>query len=78
LPMIQRRNDGALVATQALARRLDIGVFYDHVDELGPLLRQREHMQALRARVWAARPLFTFDHHVPALVDFFRAVMVHI
>ena len=77
LPMIQRRNDGAIVATQALARRLDIGVFYDRVDELGPLLRQREHMQALRARVWAARPLFTFDHHVPALVDFFRTVMAN-
>jgi hypothetical protein len=24
-----------------------------------------------------ARPLFTFDHHVPALVDFFRTVMAN-
>ena len=75
LPMIQRRNDGAIVATQALARRLDIGVFYDSVDELGEVLRDRERMQALRARVWNARPLFTFDFHVPALVDFFRTVI---
>lgn len=62
---------------KALARPLDIGVFYDKVDELGPMLRQREHMQALRSRVWDARPLFTFDHHVAALADFFRTVMAN-
>ena len=32
-------------------------------------------MQALRARAWSVREVFTFDHHVPALVDFFRTVI---
>ena len=75
LPMIQRRNDGAIVATQALTARLGTGLFYDSVEELGQLLRERERMQALRARVWSVREEFTFDHHVPALVGFFRTVI---
>lgn len=75
LPMIQRRNDGAVVATQALTRQLGIGVFYDSVEELGQLLRNRAQMQSLRARVWQSRDQFTFDHHAPALIDFFRLVI---
>ena len=75
LPMIQRRNAGAIVAIQALVKKLDVGVFYDSVEELAQLLRQRERMQALRARMWNARSLFTFDQHVPGPVNFFRAVI---
>jgi len=75
LPMIQRRNDGAIVATQSLARRLDIGIFYDTVGELALALRDRARMDALRANVLRHRPFFTFDHHVPELVRFFRSVI---
>jgi hypothetical protein len=75
LPMIQRCNQGAIVAAEALTRRLDLGVFYDSVEQLGQLLRQRDRMQQLRANVWHARAEFTFDHHVPQLVDFFRTVI---
>ncbi|HEY0063062.1 MAG TPA: glycosyltransferase family 2 protein, partial [Telluria sp.] len=75
LPMIQRRNDGAIVATQTLARRLEIGVFYDTIDELARTLRERQGMAALRANVLRQRHLFTFDHHVPALINFFREVI---
>jgi glycosyltransferase involved in cell wall biosynthesis len=75
LPMIQMRNTGAIVATQALAQRLELGVFYDSFDDLAAQLKNREAMQALRDRVWSQRQLFTFDHHVPALVAFFRQVI---
>lgn len=75
LPMIQRANDGAIVATQALARRLDIGIFYDSVADLARQLRERGRMAQLRAQVWSQRHQFCFDHHVPALVDFFRRVI---
>lgn len=75
LPMIQRRNDGAIVASQSLARRLDIGLFYDTVGELALALRDRARLDALRANVLRHRPLFTFDHHVPELVRFFRKVI---
>ncbi len=71
LPMIQRRNEGAIVATQTLAEQLGIGIFYDSIEELGEQLRARDRMQGVRDRVWETRHLFTFDHHVPALLAFF-------
>lgn len=75
LPMIQRRNDGAIVAAQSLTRTLDIGLFHDTIGELALALRDRARMQALRANVLRHRHLFTFDHHVPELIGFFRQVI---
>jgi len=75
LPMIQRNNEDAIVATQNLAKRLDVGVFCDTIEDLGAQLRDRERLQAIRAQVWRQRHLFTFDHHVPDLTAFFRSVI---
>ncbi|WP_368737885.1 glycosyltransferase [Massilia sp. CCM 8734] len=75
LPMIQRNNEGAIVATQTLSRQLGTGVFYDTIAHLGALLRDRPRMDALRERVWSQRAQFTFDAHVPELVAFFRRVI---
>jgi hypothetical protein len=75
LPMIQRSNEGAIVATQTLSRQLGIGVFYDSIEHLGALLRDRPAMDALRERVWSQRAQFTFDTHVPGLVAFLRRVI---
>jgi hypothetical protein len=75
LPMLQKSNSGALVATQTLAERLGMGIFFDTADELAAQLRDREQLQAVQERVWRQRHLFTFDHHVPELVDFFRGVI---
>ena len=77
LPMIQRANEGAIVATQNLTRRLGIGIFFNAFDELGERLRDRAGMEATRARVWQERGQFTFDHHVPELLAFFRSVVRH-
>lgn len=77
LPMIQRDNPGAVVAAQALARRLGVGVFYEDIPGLARQLRERAAMDKLRERVWAQRMQFCFDTHAPALVDFFRAVIAH-
>ncbi|HWP20788.1 MAG TPA: glycosyltransferase family A protein [Burkholderiaceae bacterium] len=75
LPMIQRRNDGAIVATQALCREAGIGLFYRDHDDLWAQLRDAATMQALREQVWRTRERFCFDHHVPRLVAFFREVI---
>jgi hypothetical protein len=75
LPMLQKSNRGALVATQTLAKQLGIGIFFDTAEELAAQLRDRERLQAVQERVWQQRHLFTFDHHVPELVDFFRGVI---
>jgi hypothetical protein len=75
LPMIQRDNAGAFVAAQTLARRLDIGLFYDEIEDLAAQLRETTRMDTLRANVWRQRAQFAFDTHVPALLGFFREVM---
>ncbi|WP_019140168.1 glycosyltransferase family 2 protein [Noviherbaspirillum massiliense] len=75
LPMIQQENAGAIVATQALARQLGISIFFESIEELGARLRDRGQVQAVREQVWRQRQLFTFDHHVPELVAFFRSVI---
>ena len=75
LPMLQKANNGAVVATQTLTRQLSTGIFFDKVDELAAQLRDREQLHAIRERVWQQRHLFMFDHHVPELVDFFRGVI---
>jgi len=75
LPMIQPENDGCIVAAQALAMKLGTGVFYHSIEDLAAKLKDGEAMRGVRERVWEQRHLFTFDHHVPALVAFFREVI---
>lgn len=75
LPMIQRANPGAIVAAQALARELDVGIFYERIEDLATQLRDKARMRGLRERMWQQRDYFSFDHHVPALVGFFRQVI---
>lgn len=75
LPMLQKANDGALVATKTLSKQLGTGIFFDTMDELAAQLRDHEKLKTIRERVWQQRHLFTFDHHVPKLVNFFRSVI---
>jgi hypothetical protein len=74
LPMIQFDNSGSTVAVQSLCRDMGIGVFFKTVSELGELLRDAAAMDERRARVWAAREQFTFDHHADRLIGFLRGV----
>nr|MBA3414013.1 glycosyltransferase family 2 protein [Chloroflexia bacterium] len=74
LPMIQVDNAGAIVATQSLVRRHDLGLFYQCIPDLGAQLRDRPRMDELRGNVWRERERFTFDYHVERLVSFFRLV----
>ena len=78
LPLIQRDNSGSIVATQNLARQLDIGVSFRDLNDLSDLAAQLEdtdHMSSIRANMARARPRFTFDHHADELVSFFRRVI---
>ena len=72
LPVLQRDNHDALVATDALARGLDIGVFFSNMAELREHLRDDARMAELRDNVWRRREQFTFDYHADRLIDFFR------
>jgi glycosyltransferase involved in cell wall biosynthesis len=75
LPVIQHDNEGAIVATQSLARALDIGLFVRDMEDLGEQLRDTARLGALRDNAWRQRDTFTFDYHAPNLVAFFREVI---
>ncbi len=75
VPLIQRDNTGAGVATQSLVRQLGIGVFFTDFDELAGQLADRDHMAGLRAQTWRHREHFTFDAHADELVAFLRRVI---
>jgi hypothetical protein len=68
VPMIQRDNDGAIVAAQSIVRALGIGLFYREIGELGAQLRDPACMASRR---W----LFCADPPAPALLAFFREVI---
>ena len=58
VPVLQRDNSGAVVATQTLARERDLGVFWSEPADLLAALHDRERMaRAAQERVVAARAL---------------------
>ncbi len=75
LPALQRDNSGSVVATQTLARRLAAGLFFEDMEQLAGMIRDRARIVQLRENMWRRRAEFTFDHHAGALVDFFRATI---
>lgn len=74
LPMILGDNTGSIVATQSLARDLDIGVFIRNITDLGEQLRNQQRLDQVRHNVRRHRPFFTFDYHADRLLTFFREV----
>jgi hypothetical protein len=75
LPVLQRDNPGAVVATQTLARARNLGLFFENMAQLKEQLADRQHMAQLRENVWRQREQFTFDYHAPVLLNFFRRVI---
>jgi hypothetical protein len=75
LPMLQKNNEGHIVAIQSLSQKLKLGLFFNTMTELRHLLENRYMMNEIRNNVWQQRHLFTFDHHVDELVDFFAKVI---
>lgn len=75
LPMLQRDNSGHIVATQTLAKELEIGLFFKTFKELGNLLRDQTKMRRLRNNIWGKRNFFCFDEHVQELTEFFLKVI---
>ncbi len=77
LPLLQYDNAGAIVATQALARDLDIGLFFRNIPQLGAHFRDKKRVDEVRSNVWRQREIFTFDYHADALVAFLRTVIAN-
>ncbi len=76
LPLLQYDNGDAVVASQSLARRLDIGICFGDMAQLREQLRDEARMAQVRDNVWRQRDHFTFDAHADRLIAFFRDVIV--
>jgi glycosyltransferase involved in cell wall biosynthesis len=75
LPMIQKNNTGHIVAMQSRIRRDDLGIFYKDFEDLARQLYDKDKMTRLATNVMENRYSFSFDHHAPGLIDFFRRVI---
>lgn len=75
LPMIQRNNAGHIVATQALIKPINSGIFFDSIEDLGQQLNDRELMNRKRQAIWENRKQFSFDYHIDDLILFFKEVI---
>ena len=75
LPMLQRNNNGHLVAAERLIRKLGIGVLFNNIPDLAEQLKDQHALKQVRNNVWTHREQFTFDHHAQELADFFQQVI---
>lgn len=75
LPMLQADNHGHIVATQNLVKKMNLGLFFERMHDLGSLLADRQMMTELRNNIWKQRSYFTFDHHADRLIQYFRDVI---
>ena len=73
--MIQRRNDGNISAQQEYVKSRGMGLFYDDIDELVTLLKDRKLLEGITRNVMAVCDSLTFDSHVDELTAFFRRVI---
>ena len=75
LPLLQYDNQGAIVATQTLARQLNLGLFCRDMAQLGAQFRDTDRLQQIRDNVRQHRLRFTFDDHADELLAFFARVI---
>lgn len=75
IPMIQKRNSGHIVAMRNYVDKYGMNILYDDITDLINHLHNKELLSRTEQNVRANRLNFTFDYHVPSLIDFFKQVM---
>lgn len=75
LPVIFPDNGKHIVATQEIAGKLDIGVFFQDFNELAFKLKDKVRMRQLTDNMRQTRETFSFDYYVPQLVQLFRDII---
>jgi hypothetical protein len=66
---------GSVTAIENLARRLDVGVPFTTVADLGRRLSDRSRLRELTANARRHRERFTFEGHLDELVAYFRSLI---
>lgn len=78
IPMIQKRNSGHIVAMRNYVEKYGMGIFYNDMIDLADQLHNKELLSKVEQNVRANRLKFTFDYHVPSVIDFFEKVIVSV
>lgn len=75
IPIIQKKNLGHIVAMRNYIDRYGMCVFYNTIDELIDQLKDKELLNRVEQNVRMNRLKFTFDYHLPKIIDFFKNVI---
>lgn len=75
IPTIQKDNWKHIVAMQSCVKDIGCGIFYRDMEDLAKQLYNKRKMVKLQANVKKHRLNFSFDRHVPELVNYFRSII---
>lgn len=75
LPVILRENPGHIVTTKELIESLNIGILFTDYFSLCRQLKDKNRMKTLTNQMLLHRSEFSFDYHVPQLIQLFRDII---
>jgi glycosyltransferase involved in cell wall biosynthesis len=76
IPMIQKRNSGHIVAMRNYVDKYGMNILYNDIIDLISQLQNKELLVGVEQNVRANRLKFTFDYHVPSIIEFFEEVII--
>ena len=75
LPVIEKENEGNIIAISNYTQKLGVGIRYKSVDNLRTQLENKEKMQQLKEHVFKCRHRFYFDEYIPMMIREFNKVI---
>ncbi|MDR2010643.1 MAG: glycosyltransferase [Bacteroidales bacterium] len=75
LPIIQKDNSEHIVAMHNYIKDVNIGVFFKKIEDLVLQLKNKDLLYQLRSNIITQRFKFSYDYHVPRLIDFFKQII---
>ena len=75
IPIILPDNTGNIVASNIIAEEYHIGLIYKDKEELVNKLQKEAKTRKYTNNMLRCRMIFSFDYHVPHLIDFFRSII---
>lgn len=78
IPMIQKRNTGHIVAMRNYVDKYGMSILYDDIIDLTSHLHNKELLSRTEQNVRANRLKFTFDYHIPSIIEFFEKVIISV
>lgn len=75
IPMLIYNNDGHRVATQEFLEKYNMALKFKSILSIGDCFKDKDKLRSIRENVWNNRNIFSFDYHVPDLINYFYRVI---